>query len=130
MTDHRNLERARAAYEAFASGDLATVMDLFSDDIVFHVGRNDIPAGPYEGKEAVLGYLSRLMHETGGSFKTEIHDLLANDEHAVALVTTSATRDGKSYEGHAVDVLHMHDGKMTEYWSFAEDQSLVDEFWA
>lgn len=130
MTDHPNLERARAGYEAFASGDLATVMDLFSDDIVWHSGGNNILAGVYEGKEAVLGYFGRLMQETGGSFKNDIHDLLANDEHGVALVTSSATRGGKSYEENSVHVFHMRDGKMTEYWSFAEDQSLVDEFWA
>ena len=130
MTDHPNLERARAGYEAFASGDLATVMDLFSDDIVWHSGGNNILAGVYEGKEAVLGYFGRLMQETGGSFKNDIHDLLANDEHGVALVTSSATRGGKSYEENSVHVFHMRDGKVTEYWSFAEDQSLVDEFWA
>ena len=112
------------------AGDLATVMDLFSDDIVWHSGGNNILAGVYEGKEAVLGYFGRLMQETGGSFKNDIHDLLANDEHGVALVTSSATRGGKSYEENSVHVFHMRDGKVTEYWSFAEDQSLVDEFWA
>jgi hypothetical protein len=130
MTDHPNLEIARAGYAAFASGELATVMDLFSDDIVWHIGGNNILAGVYEGKEAVLGYLGRLMQETGGSFKNDIHDLLANDEHCVALVSSSSTRGGKSFEGNAVHVLHMRDGKVTEYWSLHEDQSLVDEFWA
>jgi ketosteroid isomerase-like protein len=33
MTVHPNLVRARAGYEAFATGDLAVVSDLFSDDV-------------------------------------------------------------------------------------------------
>ncbi|MDH3471074.1 MAG: nuclear transport factor 2 family protein [Acidimicrobiia bacterium] len=130
MTDHANLEISRGGYEAFASGDLATVGDLFSDDIVWHSGGNNILTGDYEGKEAVLGFFGRLMQETEGSFKNDIHDMLANDEHGVALVTASATRGGKSFEGRVVHVFHMSDEKMTEFWSFPEDQSLFDEFWA
>jgi len=130
VTDHANLEISRGGYEAFASGDLATVGDLFSDDIVWHSGGNNILTGDYEGKEAVLGFFGRLMQETEGSFKNDIHDMLANDEHGVALVTASATRGGKSFEGRVVHVFHMSDEKMTEFWSFPEDQSLFDEFWA
>jgi hypothetical protein len=130
MTDHPNLTTARTGYEAFARGDLAAVSDLFSDDIVWHSGGNNILTGDYEGKEAVLGYFGQLMQETGGSFSNDIHDMLANDEHGVALVTASATRGVKSFESNVVHVFHMRDGKMTEFWSFPEDQNLFDEFWA
>ena len=49
---------------------------------------------------------------------------------STALVTASATRGGKSFQGRVVHVFHMRDGKMTEFWSFPENQSLLDEFWA
>ena len=129
MTDHPNLEIARAGYEAFASGDLAAVSDLFSDDIVWHSGGSNVLTGDYKGKEAVLGFFGLLMQESGGSFTNEIHDMLANDEHGVALVTMSATRDGKSFEGNVVHIFHMSDGNMTEFWAIPEDQSGYDEFW-
>ncbi len=129
MTDHPNLVTARRGYQAFADGDMATVGELLSDDIVWHVGGNNQLTGDYEGKEAVFGFFARLMEESGGSFKNDIHDMLANDEHGVALVTTSATRGGKSAEGRAVHIFHMSDGLMTEFWSFAEDQALFDELW-
>lgn len=129
MTDHPNLERARAGYAAFAAGDMATINDLLADDTVWHSGGDNILTGDYEGKEAVLGYMARLMQETGGTFRNEIHDMLANDEHGVALVTQTATRGGTSIEGPVVQVFHMRDGKMTEFWTFARDQSAVDEFW-
>lgn len=129
MTDHPNLESARQGYQAFADGDLATVSELLADDIVWHVGGNNTLSGDYEGKEAVLSFFGRLMQETGGSFKNDIHDMLANDEHGVALVTQTATRGGTSIEGPVVQVFHMRDGKMTEFWTFARDQSAIDEFW-
>jgi ketosteroid isomerase-like protein len=129
MTDHPNLERAHAGYEAFAAGDLAAVSDLLSDDIVWHSGGSNILTGDYVGKEAVLGFFGLLMQESGGSFRNDIHDMLANDEHGVALVTMSATRGGESFEGRVVHVFHMSDGKMTEFWAIPEDQSRYDEFW-
>ena len=129
MTDHPNLERARAGYEAFAAGDLAAVSDLLSDNIVWHSGGSNVLTGDYKGKEAVLGFFGLLMQESGGSFRNKIHDMLANDEHGVALVTMSATRDGKSFEGNVVHIFHMSDGNMTEFWAIPEDQSRYDEFW-
>ena len=130
MSGHPNLVRARAGYEAFATGDLAAVSDLFSDDVVWHSGGNNVLTGDYVGKDAVLGFFGLLVQETGGSFKNDIHDMLANDEHGVALVTVSATRGGKSLEFRIVHVFHMSDGKMTEFWAFPEDQSAFDEFWS
>lgn len=130
MNDHPNLEIARAGYEAFANGDMETVSDLLSDDIVWHSGGDNILTGDYVGKEASLGYLARLMQETGGSFKNDVHDMLANDEHGVALVTASATRGGKSLEGRVVHVFHMRGGKMTEFWTISEDQGMFDDFWS
>ena len=38
------------------------------------------------------------MQETGGTFKYEIHDMVANDEHGVAIVEASARRNGKSID--------------------------------
>jgi len=130
MNDHPNLESARVGYEAFARGDMEAVSANMSDDIVWHTAGNNILSGDYVGKEAVFGFFARLMEETGGNFKNEIHDLLANDEHGVALVTGSATRGNKTLEGNTVHVFHMKDGKITEFWAFAEDQNLVDEFWS
>jgi hypothetical protein len=129
MTDHPNLVIARAGYEAFDRGDMAAVSDLLSDDIVWHSGGSNVLTGDYAGKEAVLDFFSLLMRESGGTYRNDVHDMLANDEHGVALVTVSASRGGEAYEGRVIHVFHMSDGKMIEFWSYPEDQSRFDEFW-
>lgn len=129
MSDHPNLERARTGYEAFAEGDMDTVSSVMADDIVWHVGGDNQLSGDYRGKEEVLGFFGRLMQETGGTFENEIHDLLANDEHGVAIVESSAKRNGKSISDNAVHVFHMRDGKMTEFWNVPTDQGAWDEFY-
>ena len=70
------------------------------------------------------------MELTDGTSKVEAHDLLANDEHGVAFVKESGTRNGRNHEGHATHVFHIRDGKVTEFWDAQVDQYAADEFWA
>ena len=109
---------------------MATINDLLADGIVWHSGGDNILTGDYEGKEAVLGYMARLMQETGGTFRNEIHDILANDEHGVALVNATGERNGKMLDTQIIHVFHMRDGKMTEFWTVGTDQPALDDFWA
>ena len=77
---HPNEALVRRGYEAFATGDMATLNELFADDIVWHVpGRSQL-AGDFRGKEEVFGNFQKVAELTGGTFKLDIHALLADDE--------------------------------------------------
>ena len=61
-------------------------------EIVWHApGRHQL-AGDHRGVDAVLGYFGRTMELTGGNFGVEVHDVIANDEHAVGLHVAHAER--------------------------------------
>lgn len=125
-----NAESVRGAYEAFASGDIETVANFIAEDSVWHVSASGGLTGDYDGRDAVLGFLGRLMEETEGTFKVELHDVVADDNHAVALVQTTATRNGKTLSSHQAAVYHMRDGQNTEAWFLYEDGPAVAEFFA
>jgi ketosteroid isomerase-like protein len=128
MADHPNVELVRRGYRAFESGDLATLNELFADDIVWHsAGRSQL-SGEFKGKQEVFGLFAKLAELTAGSFKQDIHDLLGNDEHVVALVDSTAHRDGKTLSQRGVHVFHIRDGKVTEFWLMSDDQYAADEF--
>ena len=128
---HPNEDLARRGYAAFAAGDMATLDDLFADDIVWHVSGRGPLSGDYEGKEAVIAYFGRLAQETGGNFRIELHDMLANDDHVVALTAASAERQGRSLDNaRGVQVFHIRDGKVTESWFHSGDQYADDEFFS
>jgi ketosteroid isomerase-like protein len=128
---HANVQQAKRAYEAFGTGDMATVSELMTDDIVWHVGGNNPLSGEYKGKDAVFGFFGQLMQLTGGSFKLEIHDILANDEHTVVLVHSSAERNGKKLDSKAVHVTHADpQGRVKEFWAFEEDSAAADAFFS
>ena len=106
------------------------VSDFFADDIVWHIGGRSLLAGDYRGKEEALGFLAKTMEMTGGEFSLEIHDILANDEHAVALVVARGEREGKTLEDRQAHALHIKYGKVTEYWANPGDQYTIDEFFS
>jgi ketosteroid isomerase-like protein len=127
---HPNEALTRKGYEAFGAGDLDTLRELFDPNVVWHLAGRGPLAGDYRGVDEVFGVFAKTVELTGGTFNLEVHDVLANDEHAVALVVARGQRDGKSLEDRQAHVLHVKDGKVTEFWGHAWDQYAVDDFLA
>jgi uncharacterized protein len=127
---HPNEELLRQGYEAFGRGDMEWLNEHFADDLVWHVPGQNPFSGDHRGKEAVFSLFAKQMELTGGTLRLEIHDVLANDEHGVALATVTATRGGKSLEDRQAHVFHVRDGKVAEFWNHPGDQQATDEFLA
>ena len=123
---HPNEELLRRGYEAFATADLDTVFSLFADDMVWHAGGSSPLAGDYRGHAEIMGFFGKLVELTGGTFRLNIHDVLANDTHGVVLVTAYAERDGQPLAAREANIWHLKDGKATEFWVFPEDTAELD----
>ena len=124
MADHPNAAALRAMAErAEQSGDLMSGVDMLADDIVWHeIGSDE----PVRGKQALLERMAGL--EDGGSITTETHDVIANDEHAVQLVTATATIGDQQLVYRTAEIYHMEDGKITERWAFSDDTERINKF--
>ena len=123
MPASENLTVARALQDAFASGDMARLDALIADDVVWHeIGQ----AEPRLGKEALRSA------GPGGTADYEItgitHDVLATDDHAIALVEATATRAGKTLKYRTAEIYHVRDGKITERWAFSDDTAAIVAF--
>ncbi|TML80534.1 MAG: nuclear transport factor 2 family protein [Actinobacteria bacterium] len=128
---HPNEALLRKGYEAFASYDLDTIRALFADDIVWHVGGGRNPlTGTIKGKDEVFGWFAKLLTLSDGTFKIDVHDVIANDNHAVVLSTDTAQRGDKSLRVEAVAVYHIDNGQVTEAWFFNSDAYADDEFFS
>ena len=127
---HPNEERARGALDAFQRGDMQAITDYFAPDIVWHVPGRSPQAGDYAGVDQVLGFFAKTMELSNGSFRLEVHDVLANDEHVTVLSTLTAEREGRSLRDNGVQVLHLRDGRAVESWLHPGDQYATDEFWS
>lgn len=126
---HPNEDLARRAYEAFADRDMATLDKLIADDVEYHVSGHSALSGVYDGKQATFEFFGRVGELSGGSFSVDIHDIVANDDHTVALVTARGERDGRRLDENLVQVMHLEDGQLVALWSFSWDQQASAAFW-
>ena len=130
MTDHPNAKLVMRGFEAFANGDMETMSEILAPDIKWHTPGNNILSGDYEGLEAVLGFFGRVGLETEGTISNEIHAILADDEHVVVLVESTASRGAKNLESAGAFVFHVSGGRATEVWNMVMDQAAADDFWS
>lgn len=124
----RNMELTRKGYAAFNTGDVQTVMGLLADEVVWHVFGSGPFTGDHRVKRAVMELFGNYL-QLLDSQSTEIHDVLANDQHTVVMATLRLSRKGKSIEHKITDVIHPDsEGRVAEFWRFFEDQSKADAF--
>ena len=94
---HPNEELARRGYDAFSNGDIDALRQVFADNTIFHEpGRNPV-AGDYQGIDQMLGFFATVGDRSGGTFRVTVHDVVANDEHAVALHLSEGERAGRRF---------------------------------
>lgn len=127
---HPNEELIRRSFQAFSKGDMEAVAASFADDVVWHTPGRGLLAGDYRGRDQVLGMLVKQAELTGGTFRAEGHDILANDEHAVLLAKVMAERGGKAWEDNGVVVFHIKNGKLSEAWLHPGDLYAGDDFFS
>ena len=128
---HPNEDLVREGFAAFGRGDMdALRKQFFADDVRWHAPGRGPLAGVYEGTEQVLQYFARLVELSGGTLSLELHDVLANDEHAAALITVRGERAGKQLADNEVLTYHFRDGKVSEVWGHTTDLYAADEFFS
>ena len=126
MDVHPNAEIVRNAFEAYAAGDLEGLGEAFTEDVSWHVPGTNRFSGRFAGRDTVLGRLRR-MADAGIVTELEVHDVVANDEHVVALVRLHVINaDGQRYDQQQVQVWHMREGRCHEYWAMNQDQAVLD----
>jgi ketosteroid isomerase-like protein len=92
---HPNQPLLREVYEAQSRGDLDAYLEFLADDFVLHIpGRSRI-AGDYRAKDAVRSHFREIAELTGGTFRTNVHDVVAGDDHAVASSRLPANEEAR-----------------------------------
>lgn len=123
-SEHPNAQAFRAAWNALQDGDVDGFRLTLHEDVIWHQAG---PEAPLRGADDVVAALKGDL----GSVEVEgdVHDVLANDDHVVALVQVTARRGGEEVSYRAVEIGHMRDGQLTERWTMVDDFQAVADFW-
>jgi hypothetical protein len=116
--------------EAQNSGDAPRLRTMLSErpDAV-HIGdrrRGMVDQRP--GRGCCGRRRQREWHPDGRRRQADLHAVLADDEHGVALVVATASRGDRSMTSNEAHVMHMRDGKVVGVWVAPTDQYALDEF--
>jgi len=125
MDEHPNAALIRRTLDAMNSGDNEAVAALLADDVEWHEIGSDAPVNKAQLAERYAGAMPPDFEITG-----EMHDVVANDDHAIALVSAHATRDGRTLDYRTAEIFHVKDGKITARWAFSDDTAAINEFFA
>lgn len=126
MADHPNAAAIRAAGERLErGGDLMSLADMLDEDVVWHeIGRDE----PIRGKQALMERWASMP--PGGSLSIETHDVVANDDHCIQLVTATVRLGEQELVYRTAEIYHMRDGRITERWAFSDDTERITRFFA
>ena len=117
----------REAYAAFGRGDVDGYLRACTDDFIFNVPGQGSLAGKFRGAEGLHDLARKAMEDTGGTFREDVEDVLANDQHAVVLARHYFTRHGKPKEYRTAHVYDVRDGKLAECWEQPRDPDAFED---
>ena len=120
-------------FTSLAAGDLAEVMNLLDDDVIWHQPGNSVLSGTYVGKASVGALFGRFMEISNGTFRIDqVQSIMTNGSLVSATLSFSATRFRYlelSMQMKGIDVMKIENGKIKEVFLFSERQSDEDQFW-
>ena len=131
MGADENIEIMRRGYDAFNAGDMETLTELFDESAVWHLPGRSSMANDYQGRDAILAYFGQLGQATGGTFRAELEDLLADGgDRVVGIQRSTAERDGEHLDVGDCIVFQLKDGRVTDGREHFHDLYAWDEFWS
>jgi len=130
VSEHPNAETLRAFYSCFDGEDWVSQVKAFlTPAVVWHVTGDNSLAGNFSGPDAVTEQMLRYQDRSHGTLRLNT-SIMATVTHAVAIHVATASVPGFAYSAHEVDVFHIQNGMITEFWSFSEDQAGTDRLWS
>jgi len=120
----------RRIFDAFARKEGLALRGLFADDAMWTVPGRGVMAGVYRGPQEIFRFLARLPKETGGTYSSELLDVLASGERAAALYRARGTRHGRTLELDQVLLFRIEQGLVREVLALPSDPEAFESFWA
>ncbi len=123
MTEHPNVQIVRDALDSMTETDVAALAAVVAENIEYH----QIGAPAIMGKAALIESMEGFGEM---EFGLDVHDVLANDDHTIALLDVTVKAAGQEFNYRTAEIYHIEDGKITKRWAFSDDTQAIGEFFA
>lgn len=125
---HLNEDRLQSLYERLHRGDLAGFLAGFTDDAVFTVPGGSAVSGTFT-KATFAGMAHAASAAEPGSFREDIVDVIANDEHGIVLLNHRLRRAGVAHEYRTAHVVTFAGDRIDAWWEYPGSPSELEAAW-
>ncbi len=126
--EHPNAALVRRVFAAFGT-DAMAISAALARDVVWRVPGHTAMSGESHGRRDVVEFLRRTGLETGGTYRSSLHTVFADDDWAVAIYRAAGTRNGIDLDVDQALVIRVADGLWQEVTAVPLD-SAFERFWA
>lgn len=119
----------RDAYAAFGRGDVDGYLAACTADFTFNVAGHGGICGIWTGQTGLHDLAAKAMAISGGTFREEVEDVLANERHAVVLARHWFLRDGSSKNYRTAHVYDVEGGKLARCFEQPRDPATFHDAW-
>ncbi len=125
MSEHANATLVRQMLDAMNHGDRQAASNALLDGVEWHeIGRSEAR----HGKAALATAMSAGASDY--AVTASVHDVIANDDHVIALVDATADRGGRTLQYRTAEIFHVRNGRLGERWAFSDDTAAITAFFA
>ena len=131
MNEQQNIEVVKKGYEAFGSGNIPDLLDLFDENIEWRSPK--VEGSPlkeeYNGRDSVAEFFKTLGEsETFNRFEPQ--EFIAQGDKVVVLGTMDSTVNstGRDYQSDWVHIFTLRDGKVANFKEFYDNAAVSRAF--
>ncbi len=133
MNEQENTNLVRKTYELFKSGEIETLLGMYSDDISWETPKveNAPFTGKISGRDKVAEFFTRLdEHEEFSVF--EPTEFIAQGDNVVVLghFTSRVKSTNKEYTSEFAHIVTVADGKITGFYEFFDTAAATKAYTA
>lgn len=125
---HSNELKLRELYVKFAQGDIDGFLAGCTEDVTFKVPGGAAVSGSFT-KATFMAMLAPVMERSGGTFREDVLDVFANDEHGVLLLRHRFERDGQPREYRTAHIVELAGGAIASWIEHPGSMSEFEEAW-
>ena len=117
-----NIQIVKAAYEAFARGDISSVLACFHEDVEMHQSESLPWGGVHKGRDAVARDVFGAQMAVLDDYSLSFEHVIDGGDFVVALGRYSATarETRKPIDAAFAHVWELEDGKLRRYYHYTD----------
>jgi uncharacterized protein len=122
-------ELHRRQTEMYAAGPVDSVVELLTEDIVWHVPGASPIAGDHRGHDAVTEYFLARRRIADRSMRLHPGEMVAEEDLVVQRVDGSAEVGGEPVSWKTVGIYRLEEGRIAEVWLVPVNLQKFDRVW-